>query len=296
MYNVVSTLTNIGIVIALIALIIVSYKITKYIVDAIKKKAERKNTSVVSMLIVVLKIGVATLIITASYYIIKTLYPDIALTLTAAVTATYFLGIVLGLAAQSSLGNVIAGVILVFSQAVKVGDLVEYEKEVALVEDVKLTHTILRLRDGRRIAIPNSNMLNSHITNYNMIDELVAATVSVGISYESNLEDAIKAMMEAALENNKVLKKPPPQVMITGFGDFSINLKLLAWINDPWIKPIIESDLISSIYEKFKKYNVEIPYPRRVVIMKSSEHGETMKIGSEGLKGEVKAANEAGVG
>lgn len=272
-----SIAVNVGTVVFLTVTVIVLYKATKIATKLIKDRVGKNKPSLASILILLLKTSTSVAIIIMIYSVFKTLYPDIALTLTNLTVAAGILGIIFGLAAQSSLGNAIAGMILVFSQAVKVGDMVEYDGEVAAVEDIKLTHTILKLRDGRKIAIPNSNMLNSNIVNYSMVDELVAATVTVGVSYESILDDAIKAMIEAAREHPKVLDKPPPQVIITGFGDFSINLKLLAWINDPWIKPIIESDLTWAIYEKFKKYNVEIPYPRRVIIMKGEGHGEVRK-------------------
>lgn len=276
-------LANVGIVAALTITVIFLYKFNKYATKFIKDRVGKKKPGLASIMILLLKITTSITIIFMVYSIFKTLYPDIALTLTNVTVAAGILGIIFGLAAQSSLGNAIAGMILVFSQAVKVGDMVEYNREVAAVEDIKLTHTILKLRDGRKIAIPNANMLSSNIVNYSIIDELVAASVTVGISYESDLENAIKAMIEAAQEHPKVLEKPPPQVIITGFGDFSINLKLLAWIDDPWIKPLVESDLTWAIYEKFKEYNVEIPYPRRVVIVKSAkEQGKVAEtIGKE---------------
>jgi len=269
MDNLASMLWSVGSLVGSVLAIFLTYKVMRYLIEYVRNSLGKKNSSMASMAIVALKITAASVIAIIAYYMVKTIYPDVALTLSAIITAAGFLGIVLGLAAQSSLGNVFAGLVLVFSRALRVGDMVEYEKEVAVIEDISLTHTILRLRDGRTIVIPNSNMLNSRIVSYTMPEEKVAATITVGVSYESNLNDAIKAMLEAAHEHPKVLKNPAPQVIITGFGDFSINLKLLAWISDPWIKPIVESDLISMIYERFKKYNVEIPYPRRVLIFRN---------------------------
>ncbi|OYT55144.1 MAG: hypothetical protein B6U76_06715 [Desulfurococcales archaeon ex4484_217_2] len=283
--NAASILWSIGSLVGSALTIFLTYKVMKYLIEYVKNTLGRKNSSMASMAIVALKITAASIITITVYYMIKTVYPDAALTLSAVITAAGFLGIVLGLAAQSSLGNVFAGLVLVFSQALRVGDIVEYEGEVAVIEDISLTHTILRLRDGRTIVIPNSNMLNSRIVSYTMPEEKVAASITVGISYESDLNDAIKAMLEAARDHPKVLKNPAPQVIITGFGDFSINLKLLAWISDPWIKPIVESDLISMIYERFKKYNVEIPYPRRVLIFKS-EMEEQEQVPAQ-VKGEI---------
>jgi len=283
--NATNILWSIGSLVGSALAIFLTYKVTKYLTEYVRNTLGKKNSSMASMTIVALKITAASVITITVYYMIKIIYPDAALTLSAVITAAGFLGIVLGLAAQSSLGNVFAGLVLVFSQALRVGDMVEYEGEVAVIEDISFTHTILRLRDGRTIVIPNSNMLNSRIVSYTMPEEKVAATITVGISYESDLNDAIKAMLEAARDHPKVLKNPAPQVIITGFGDFSINLKLLAWISDPWIKPIVESDLISMIYERFKKYNVEIPYPRRVLIFKS-EAAEQEQVTAQ-VKGEI---------
>ncbi|HIQ03506.1 MAG TPA: mechanosensitive ion channel [Desulfurococcales archaeon] len=253
-----------------IALSVVVYIALRRILNYLRSKG-RISKNALSILILLMKLLALALVSFLIYQTVILAFPGLASALVGLMATAGFAGIIIGLAAQSSLSHVISGIILVMSKTIRVGDLIEYEKNMALIEDISLTHTILRLRDGRRIAVPNSTILSIAITNYNLIDEKVATEVDVGISYESSIELAVKAMLEAANEHPLVLENPPPQVLITGFGESSIDLKLYAWIDDPWLKPIVESDLRHEILRKFREYGVEIPYPRRVIIYQNMQ-------------------------
>ncbi len=257
--------TQIMLIVAYLALSMAVYILLKKTLNYLKNKG-RVSRNALSILILLMKLLALAVISFLVYQAVVLAFPGLANALVGLMATAGFAGIIIGLAAQSSLSHIISGIILVTSKTIRVGDLIEYEKNMALIEDISLTHTILRLRDGRKIAIPNSTILSIAITNYNLIDEKIAAEVNVGISYESNLELAVKAMLETANGHPLVLKNPPPQVLIIGFGESSINLRLYAWIDDPWLKPIVESDLRHGILRKFKDYGVEIPYPRRVLI------------------------------
>jgi small-conductance mechanosensitive channel len=88
----------------------------------------------------------------------------------------------------------------------------------------------------------------------------------VQISYSSNLETALKLMLEAAYSLPRVLKDPAPTALLTAFGDNGINLELMAWIEDPERGKLnLSSDLNLALFRSFGANNLEIPFPHREV-------------------------------
>ncbi len=254
--------------------VIAAYYVAKLLKTVVLRSMGSRKPSLASILGIMINVSAAIAATIMVFDMLQIVYPELG---QASVMLAYAAGaitVIFGLAAQNSLGHIIAGLVMVFSQAIRVGDVLEYNGSIARVEDITLTHTRLVTLDGRRIVIPNQILLNKELVNYSLGRRRVAAVVDVGISYESNIELAIKAMLEAALDHPKILPKPHPVVIVKGFGENSVNLRLYAYIEYPWLKPVVESELIIEIHRRFKEYGVEIPYPRRVVIMREKEGGE----------------------
>ncbi len=255
--------------------VIAAYYAAKLLKTIVLKSMGSRKPSLASILGIMINVSAAIAATIMVFDMLQIVYPELG---QASVMLAYAAGaitVIFGLAAQNSLGHIIAGIVMVFSQAIRVGDVLEYNGSIARVEDITLTHTRLVTLDGRRIVIPNQILLNKELVNYSLgRKRRVAAVVDVGISYESDIELAIKAMLEAAIDHPKILPKPHPVVIVRGFGENSVNLRLYAYIEYPWLKPVVESELIIEIHKRFKEYGVEIPYPRRVVIMREKEEGE----------------------
>ncbi len=254
--------------------IIVAYYVAKLLKTVVLKSMGSRKPSLASILGIMINVSAAVAATIMVFNMLQIVYPELGQVSVMLAYAAGAITVIFGLAAQNSLGHIIAGIVMVFSQAIRVGDVLEYNGSIARVEDIALTHTRLVTLDGRRIVIPNQILLNKELVNYSLGKRRVAAVVDVGISYESDIELAIKAMLEAALDHPKILPKPHPVVIVKGFGENSVNLRLYAYIEYPWLKPVVESELIIEIHKRFKEYGVEIPYPRRVVIMREKEGGE----------------------
>ncbi len=273
-----------------VAGMVLVYYVAKLLKSVIIGRIGPYKPSIASMLSILINVSAAIIVSILIFNVVKIFYPEIGQASMLLAYAAGAITVIFGLAAQSSLGHIIAGMVLVFSQAIRVGDVVEFNGMLARVEDISLTHTRLVTLDGRRVIIPNQQLLNSNIVNYSVEvrnSRPIAAVVDVGISYESNVELAIKAMLEAAYDHPKVLRIPRPIVIVTGFGENSVNLRLYAYIASPWLKPIVESDLVVEIHKRFKEYGVEIPYPRRVVIMREHSPEESTLTASLATTSEV---------
>lgn len=117
-------------------------------------------------------------------------------TATAVLASSAVLGIVVGFAARQTFANAIAGIQLVITQPIRVGDLVTFEEETGTVEDVRLSYTYLRADDGRRIIIPNERLSESTIHNHTIVDPRVQVEVSVWIPPGADSSLALEVLGE----------------------------------------------------------------------------------------------------
>lgn len=108
------------------------------------------------------------------------------------------LGLVVGFAARQTLANAVAGVLLAITQPIRIGDLVTFEDDTGVVEDVRLTYTWMRAEDGRRIIVPNERLASSTIENWTIVDPRVDVEVALWIAADADVERAVAALEEAS--------------------------------------------------------------------------------------------------
>lgn len=174
-------------------------------------------------------------------------------------------GLTVGLAMKDSLSNVAAGIMLLVLRPYKTGDYVECGASAGTIEEMGFFSTILKTVDGIFVAVPNSTLFGSPITNYSK-NETRRAVITVGISYSDNLPAAMKALREMMDKNELILKDPVPEVLVSDLADSSVNLTIRFWV---------KSDIYWDAYWQVKevmKATIEdagmtIPFPQRVITM-----------------------------
>ena len=192
-----------------------------------------------------------------------------------------FAGIVVGLAAQSTLGNIIAGISLAVFRPFRVGDRVNVMNEYGKITDITLRHTVLRTWDNRRVIIPNSIIGDEAIINWSIEDPTVNWPVEIGISYDSDIDLARKIMIEEARKHVNVMthvelvkydptiqKDEVIQVLVTELGDHAVNMRLLFWCADRKLCFTTGCEIRESIKKRFDADGVEIPFPYRTIVYK----------------------------
>jgi small-conductance mechanosensitive channel len=110
--------------------------------------------------------------------------------------STAILGIILGFAAQKTLGNFIAGLLIALAQPVRIGDRVEYEGAAGVVEEIGLTYTFIRGTDRRRIVVPNEKLASDTIINASIRSRETFAEISVPVPLAADLDAALNALRE----------------------------------------------------------------------------------------------------
>jgi small-conductance mechanosensitive channel len=106
------------------------------------------------------------------------------------------LGLVIGFAARQTLANGIAGILLAITQPIRIADLVTFEEQTGVVEDMRLTYTYIRLDDGRRLIVPNERLAQSSVVNHTIVDPRVQVDVSVWLPLDADLDKAMELIRE----------------------------------------------------------------------------------------------------
>ena len=185
------------------------------------------------------------------------------------------LSIGIGFGLQNIASNLISGFILIFERPIKIGDLVEI-MDVNIfgrVGSINLRSTIIVALDEKEVIVPNSQLITESVHNLTHYNNRYRLQVSVGVSYSSDVVLVKKLLLEVAHAHPEIIKEPNPTlenvtapfVRFTDFGESSLDFELLAWIPDCFQRFDVASDLHFMIWEKFKEYNIRIPFPQRDV-------------------------------
>ena len=185
------------------------------------------------------------------------------------------LSIGIGFGLQNLAANLISGFILIFERPIKIGDLVEI-MDVQIfgrVSSINLRSTVIVSLDEKEVIVPNSQLITEPVHNLTHYNNRFRIRVTVGVSYGSDVDLVKKAILEAAHEHPQVINEPrsemsnvtAPFVRFIDFGNSSLDFELLAWIPDSFQRFDVSSDLHFIIWQKFKDYNITIPFPQRDV-------------------------------
>jgi small-conductance mechanosensitive channel len=123
-------------------------------------------------------------------------FPEAKSVATGILASSAVLGLVIGFAARQTLANGIAGILLAISQPIRIDDLVTFEEQTGVVEDMKLTYTYIRLEDGRRLIVPNERLAQSSVVNHTMLDPRVQVEVSVWLPPDADLDKAMELIRD----------------------------------------------------------------------------------------------------
>ena len=191
--------------------------------------------------------------------------------LTALTVLSGAVGIGLGFGLQKIASNFISGLILVFEKTVRVGDMIELDDgTTGYVRRAGARFTLLETFDAKEIMIPNEDFITSRVINWTFTSNKSRIEIPVGVSYDSDIELAQKLMLEAVREHPLCGKDPEPVCFLREFADNSVNFLLYFFIDDVTKgRYVVQSEVMFSIWKKFKEHNIGIPYPQRDLHIKN---------------------------
>lgn len=184
-----------------------------------------------------------------------------------------FLGVLLSLGSSSAVSNVVAGVILTYMRAFKLGDRVKIADTVGDIVEKTLLVTRIRTTKNVDITIPNAMVLSSHITNFSSsafdYGLILHATISIG--YDVPWRQVHELLISAARATENILELPEPFVLQTSLDDFYVSYQINAYTDKPSCMSRTYSVLFQNIQEKFNESGVEIMSPHYSVLRESNK-------------------------
>ena len=156
---------------------------------------------------------VTVVILTVGLFSALLAIPEIRAVAGGLLASSALLGIVLGFAAQRTLGNFVAGILIALAQPVRIGDRVEYDGMAGVVEEIGLTYTFIRAGDRRRIVVPNEKLASDTIVNASIRSRETFAEVSVPVPLTADLEGAVDALRQDVEDERDA------QVYVSSLGD-----------------------------------------------------------------------------
>jgi small conductance mechanosensitive channel len=170
------------------------------------------------------------------------------------------------LAMQGVLGNLAAGLTIIFTKPFRVGEYIELLGVQGQVVSIELFATTLLHADRSHVVIPNRKIVGEILHNYGTLRQL---NLTVSVAYGTNLEQALAIVGDVLKANARVLKDPAPVVGITELADSSIDISVKPWTAVADYGPA-GAEVYQAIVEQFRARKIEIPFPQREVRMLNS--------------------------
>ncbi|HXC36629.1 MAG TPA: mechanosensitive ion channel domain-containing protein [Candidatus Acidoferrales bacterium] len=170
-------------------------------------------------------------------------------------------GVGVGFALQGVLGNMFAGLTIIFTKPFRVGEYIEIAGVQGQVQTVTMFSTTLLHPDRSRVVIPNRKIVGDILHNYGSVRQL---DLSVGVAYGTDLNQAVGIVRSVLAQNARVLKDPVPFVGVTMLADCSINIAIRPWtaVTD---FGLAQFEINQAVAEQLRAANISIPFPQREV-------------------------------
>jgi len=235
------------------------------VAQALKRDHKRRiDRTVVAFLTQLAQITVYLL----AFIFYANLIPELRSLGTALLASVSVVSVIIGLAAQPTLGNLIAGIALMLYRPFRVGDRMQINAptgvELGTVESLTLGYTVLQTFDNRRIVVPNSVMV-SQIT-VNLTHSRVLAQVPISVDYAADVEQARRILMELA--EHHPLVQAVVSCPITQLDNAGVTLSLRVWCSNVGDAKQVEFDLYEQAKGRFEEEGIERPSPYQTVVLK----------------------------
>ncbi len=185
---------------------------------------------------------------------------QVGIQITALLTGVSLIGLAIGFAAQESLANFIAGIVIFWDKPFKVGDWIEIDTRFAKVSRITFRSTRMLNLDGTVLIMPNTQMLSNRVENHTT-NPINRVRIPVGISYRSSIDDARKALLEICHNDSRICVTPSPEVVVVGLNASSVDLELRVWVADESIEHALVHEYLEKAKKSLDAAKVEIPFP-----------------------------------
>lgn len=176
-------------------------------------------------------------------------------------SAALLVGVGIGL--QNFFNDVVSGFVLLFEGGVRVGDELEVDGMLVRVERIDLRSTRVVTRFGNLIVMPNGLISGQTVRNFTQGDTASLLKVDVNVEYGADLEKVRSILLKAAKSEEGVIRKNQVSVLFTDFAESGQKFSVFFWVEEPWQRLTISSNVRFKISEAFQENGITIPFPQR---------------------------------
>jgi small-conductance mechanosensitive channel len=180
-------------------------------------------------------------------------------------------GVGIGFGLQNVVNNFVSGLILIVERPVGVGDLIEVGPLLGEVKRIGIRSSTVRTVQGAEVIVPNGELVSKEVVNWTRSDRQRRYDIDVGVAYGSDPEQVMRLLVEAARDVPEIMTNPAPLAMFKGFGDSSLDFRLLAWVQTVDVGLQAQNGLRVAILRKLDSAGIAIPFPQRDVHIHSAD-------------------------
>ena len=167
----------------------------------------------------------------------------------------------LALATQGVLGNLVAGLSIIFAKPFRVGEYISIVGEEGQVETITMFTTTLTHPDRSRVVIPNRKIVGEILHNFGTVRQL---DIMVGVAYDTDINNAVTAIGEILQSNSRVLRDPAPVVQTVLLGESSVSIGIRPWVAVTDYRAAA-GEINAAVLQVFRNRGIGIPFPQREV-------------------------------
>ena len=193
------------------------------------------------------------------------------------------LSVGLGFGMQEIFGNFVSGIIILFERPVRVGDMVTIGSFNGTVSKIRIRATTLIDNDRKEVIVPNKAFITERVVNWALTSSMTRLVITVGVAYGSDLELVKRLLLQAAEENDAVLKDPAPAAYFLTFGASTLDHELRVYVGQLSDRIRTIDALNRRIDELFMANNIEIAFNQLDIFIKNQATNEEVKWGTEPL-------------
>jgi small-conductance mechanosensitive channel len=173
--------------------------------------------------------------------------------------AAGIVGIAVGFASQTSVSNIISGIFIMMERPFVINDYITVDSVTGQVLSIDMLSVKLRTEDNRFVRIPNETIIKNRLTNITRFP-IRRLEIRLGTAYKEDIPHVRRVLMEVALNNPLCLQEPAPEVILSGFGQSSIDFLFMVWATKGNLQNL-QNTIYEDIKKRFDEEGVEIPFP-----------------------------------
>ncbi len=190
--------------------------------------------------------------------------------------------LIIGLAVQQTLGNIVNSFMLAIDRPFEVGDRIEVDGMLGSVASVGILSTKILTREEKLVVIPNNTLVQTTVINHargggDGIARRLSIILDIGVDYNESIDHVKYTLLDIARHCPQALQHPPPRVLLLELGDYAKTFRVFVWIDDYTDEFIAKDWLLKSIDERFEDEGIIIPYPTAIELQSAPSFVEEEK-------------------